>query len=127
MSHVDWTDGAMDNLREVVQDSRISRELLCLAWTELREHPDPDDEDEGHGSRGLLWRRGISRDRRRSLEPNDLEADAAYEAWDFVLIYRMRNLRERQRHLRAGFVVLAVVPNTQMYGEYLQVISPSDG
>ena len=120
MSHVDWTDQAIQHLREVVRDPNIINELMCLAWNELRAQPDAEDLDEGEGHSGLLWRRGISRERRRSLQPSDLDADAEYQAWDFVLIYRMRNLAERTRHLKAGFVILRVVANTQLFGEYLK-------
>lgn len=126
VSHVDWTDAAVNDLREVVANAALSRELMCIAWTELREHPDRDDADEGSGLDGLLWRRGITRERRASLASDDLQIDREYQAWDFVMVYRMRNLLERRRHLLNGFVILRVVSSAQFFAEYLAGMSEPD-
>lgn len=126
MSHVDWTDQALDDMREVVKDPKIIIALMCVGWTELRERPSPDDDDEGEGRDGLLWRRGILRGTRETLDPTDLDLDEDYRAWDYVLVYRMRNLTERRRHFRKGFVVLRVISNTQLYGAYLQGLEDED-
>ena len=120
MSHIDWSDAAKIDLREVVRDRQLIAQLMLIAYWELRERPSPDDLDEGVGHMGLLWRRGITRDQRASLDPADLDADAEPRAWDFVIVYRMRNQLEVARHFKKGFVVERILSISQLAGEYIR-------
>ncbi|GAA2468565.1 hypothetical protein Ahu01nite_002400 [Winogradskya humida] len=106
MGKTSYTDEATDDLRELVSDPVLIGTLLKIGCTELRAVPQDNDEDEGRGKLGLLWRRGITRDQRRDLDP--LSEPGGTHSWDFLLIYR--NVR------RDRFLVLRVLPTHDVLG-----------
>jgi hypothetical protein len=61
---------------------------------------------------------------RSQMDPRDLELDIDYKAWDFVIIYRMRNLLERQRHFLSG---CCAEGGLQMHSYMTNFCSPLDG
>lgn len=120
---VHWTDLAFEDLRDRVPDRRVQRELMLIALSELRAVPDEGDRDEGASHDGrLLWRVGITRADRSRLDPDDLEIDSEIQSWDFRLIYRPFTRAERRRHLIDGFVIEAVIAQTELWSLYQKLI-----
>ncbi|MFC7994483.1 hypothetical protein ACFUV2_35015 [Streptomyces pilosus] len=86
-------------------DLDVCEELLLVAETSLSRAPDNStDEDEGQvGLKTLLWRRGITRERRRQLLAAEARGETVEEkgpgrhGWQYYIIYRPMSWMESMR------------------------------
>ncbi len=135
MNHVSYaknSNSAIDDLKEL--DQAVAIALMRVAETQLKSPRDldPEDYDEATDTRGrspLLFRRGLTPEKRRELneaEARDLDAskddDDDTAPWNYVLIYRRRTLKEAVMSRHRGFMVLRVLHNRYLAPEILRLL-----
>lgn len=109
MYAVRWTERSREDL--ILKTSRmVSVKLVQVAETALTLRPQPADPDEGYGTPPELWRRGLTRLRRKELTLTEATLlDDGAQPWDYVLVYRP---------FRRGYLVLAVLTNREIGALY---------
>jgi hypothetical protein len=102
---VEWTTPAGEDLFAKVRSHSVAKDLVMVAREALDAPPSRD----GGMLGSLLWRRGLTPQRREDLDAaaarnKDLD-DSPERAWDYVLAYKRR---------RGGYLVLGVYTNGEL-------------
>lgn len=112
---IEWSEAALEDLLAKVKYQWVADELLNVAQTSLDAHHPPD----GGTAPPLYWRRGLTVRSRTMIDAAQSrdEDDDDEQPWHYVLYYR-RQPRIIGRH---GYVVLAVLRNTELLAALLNL------
>jgi hypothetical protein len=115
MERVSWSDQAIDDLEQVVEDRSV-REQLKRNAEKILQHipPRADPADEGFEGQ-IMWHRGIVHEQELQTDAGWLpETQEGSQAWDYFLFYRAREPDQ-------GFEVLAVRSTHQVASKWVQM------
>lgn len=113
-------DSAFDDLKGLPY--LVRQQLIEIIRTELRLYPRPPDE--GYVAPGWLFRRGLSRRQKASLERNpDSVEPTGSQAWDYLIIYRGLRRTELAEY-GSGFYVYRILSNAEFAGMAIALLQP---
>lgn len=118
---------AVEDLEQL--DLEVCDELLHVIDTELSRAPDSNDPDEGRvGRENLLYRRGLTREKRRQLDAADARGEdcdtkgPGKHAWQYFIIYRPMKPLERARTGKPhGLMIVRIIGEDEVGARYLIV------
>ena len=112
---VEWSDDALEDLLAKVKYQWVADELINVARTSLDDHHPPD----GGTAPPWYWRRGLTPQTRAMLDAAQARAedydDNDEQPWQYILCYQRRP-KIIGRH---GYVVLAVVRDSELLAALL--------
>lgn len=112
MSRVCWSDGAMDDLLNIVEDRALVGQLKDNAEITLHRitNPTPDEGVAGP----TMWHRGFTHDQERQINEGTLADGPSPQVWDYFLFY------QRRRRPGCEFRVVRICSTSQMAARWLQ-------
>jgi hypothetical protein len=113
MPRVCWSDGATDDLLNVVEDRALMEQLRDNAEITLHQitNPTPDEGVKGP----TMWHRGFTHDQERQINEGTLPEGAGPQVWDYFLLYQL--------HRRPGceFRVVQIWSTSEMAARWLRM------